>query len=1157
MSKSNAEIFIDHLRAACGEESRILQDAAGWHMPASAARSSRGLVVASRLPRPSGLVSRVLPCLWLVAFAALAHGGLTFSVAGGEASVTGYSGTIPSALYIPATYTVGASTYPVTRIASYALYSAHGLTSVTIPNSVTSIGGSSFVFCSDLRELIIPNSVTNIGADAFSNCQVLRSLTLSENLVSIGERVFTNCAYLTSLAIPKRVVTIGAWAFSDCVGLTGITIPASVTSIGEGAFARCRALTSISVDGANPAYSGLSGVLFDKTQTTLVGLPGGWAGEYVVPAGVTSIGVYAFSSVSGLTRVSIPASVSHIGNFVFSSCPLLAVIEVDGANASYASVGGVLFDKARTTLILCPGGMQGQYEIPASVTSLAPAAFDHCAWLTAVTIPNGVTRIPNGIFLFCERLTAMRIPNSVTSIGSNAFYACTGLLSVKIPYSVTTIEGHAFHFCRNLRSVTLPANVTGIGDYAFSNCSSLGNILFTGNAPVMGTSVFALIGSGLTISFQSGGSGFTIPTWQGVPTVIADPSQLPAVATVSSALPDSTSNVTLTGTVNPNGLPTTAVFEYGPTTNYGNAQAVALSPNNGSGVQTVAADLYGLPKGVSYHFRLTATNANGTATGEDLTFATERSSGDFLYTTSGTTVALTGYTGPGGKLSIPAELNGLPVTRIGSGAFSSINNLTAVTIPASVTAIGDFAFYSCLNLSGVTIPSSVTRIECYVFYLCTGLKAIEVDAANPTYSTVDGVLFNKAMTTLIQYPGGKEGAYTIPGSVTFIEVAAFSDCGGLTSVTIPPNVTEMGLQAFYRCSSLSHLSLPESLTRISDAAFYGCSSLTSVTLPDGVISIGQMTFYRCAGLTNMVIPASVTSIGSGCFYECRNLVAMLFDGNAPTADGSPFESTAPGFTVYYHSGRTGFATPLWQGYPTVVLGDPGIWIQPRSSTILTGTTAMITVFAVGTGPLGYQWYQGLPDTTTTPVGTDSPSFTTPALTADAHYWVKVTNGANPAGADSIAAAVTVASPFGPWIRSFATIPDDERSATSDPDRDGIPNAVEFVIGGRPDGSSVDHALLPQTTGYPTVVPDGDPFYLYLTFSHRRSLAAVAAGVTSDFEFSNGLTGDWINGSDTPGLIVDVTPGPTGPDGYDTVIYYYPLSFYPNRAIFARLKVVVP
>jgi hypothetical protein len=1086
----------------------------------------------------------------------MAHGGLTFAVTGGEASVTGYSGTIPSALYIPATYTVGTSIYPVTRIGGYALYRASGLTSVTIPTSVTSIGGGAFQYCSDLRGLTIPNSVTYIGANAFSNCQVLRSLTLSENLVSIGEYAFTSCAYLTSLAIPKRLVTIGAWAFSDCAGLTGITIPASVTSIGEGAFARCGALTSISVDAANPAYSGLSGVLFDKTQATLIELPGGWAGEYVVPAGVTSIGVYALSSISGLTKVSISASVNHIWDFALASCPRLAVIEVDGANASYASVGGVLFDKARTTLILCPGAMQGQYEMPASVTSLAPAAFDHCAWLTAVTIPNGITRIPNGIFSFCERLTGMVIPNSVTSIGSSAFYACTGLVSVKIPDSVTTIEGHAFRFCGNLKSATIPASVTSIGDYAFSYCSGLGNILFTGNAPVMGASVFGLIGSGLTISFQSGGSGFTTPTWQGFSTVVAEPSHVPVVATVSSLLPDS-SNVTLTGTVNPNGLPTTAVFEYGPTTDYGYAQAAALSTNNGSGVQAVTADLYWLPKGVSYHYRLTATNANGTATGEDLTFATERSAGDFLYNTSGTTAILTGYTGPGGKLSIPAILNGLPVTRIGGGAFSYINNLTAVTIPDSVTAIGINAFYSCINLSGVTIPSSVTSIESYVFYLCPGLKAIEVDAANPTYSAVDGVLFNKAMTTLIEYPGGKEGTYTIPGSVTFIEVAAFSDCRGLTSVTIPPSVTEMGLQAFYHCSSLAHLSLPESLTRISEAAFYGCSSLTSVTLPDGVISIGQTAFYRCTRLRNVVIPASVTSIGNGCFFECLNLEAMLFEGNAPTIGGWPFESTAPGFTVYYHSGRTGFATPFWQGYPAVALGDPDIWIQPRCATILTGTTATMTVSAVGSGPLGYQWYQGLPGTTTTPVGTDSPSFTTPALTADARYWVKVTNSANPAGADSIAAAVTVARPFGSWVSSFASIPEDERSATSDPDRDGISNAVEFVIGGRPDGSGADQALLPRATGYPTEVPGGDPFYLYLTFSHRRSLAAVAAGVASDFEFSNGLTGDWSNGSDTPGLIVDVTPGPVGPDGYDTVTYYYPLGLYPNRALFARLKVVVP
>jgi hypothetical protein len=633
--------------------------------------------------------------------------------------------------------------------------------------------------------------------------------------------------------------------------------------------------------------------------------------------------------------------------------------------------------------------------------------------------------------------------------------------------------------------------------------------------------------------------------------------------------------------VNPNGLPTTAVFEYGPTTDYGHAKAVVLSPINGSSVQTVSADLDSLPLGASYHFRLTATNANGTATGADMTFATERSAGDFLYTTSGTTATLTGYNGPGGKLNIPSILTGLSVTGIGTGAFSGKTNLTEVTIPGNVTSIGyaafnacsrltsviipgsvetigAHAFGSCIKLTWVMIPPSVTSIEDFAFYSCSGLPAIGVDAANPAYRSMDGVLFNKAMTTLIQYPSGKEGAYAIPVNVNFIEDAAFAYCGRLTSVTIPPSVTDMGYQAFDHCANLAHVSLSGSFTRINDYAFYGCASLTSISIPDGVTRIGQQAFDACSGLTKVVIPASVTSIGSSGFNACRNLEAVLFEGNAPTEEWA-FGSAAPGFTVYFCNGRTGFTTPVWKAYPAVGLGDPGIWIQPRSATILTGTTATMTVSAIGTGSLTYQWYQGLPGTATNPVGTNSPSFTTPALTVDTRYWVKVTTAANPTGADAAAAAITVASPFGPWINGFTNIAPDERSATADPDHDGIPNAVEFVIGGKPDGSGADQGLLPQATGYPSEGPGGDYVTPYWTFSHRRTLASMAAGVASDFEFSTDLAGDWTDWRAIPGVIVDVTPGPSGPDGYETVIYYYPLPWWVDSTgnLFARLKVVVP
>ena len=157
---------------------------------------------------------------------------------------------------------------------------------------------------------------------------------------------------------------------------------------------------------------------------------------------------------------------------------------------------------------------------------------------------------------------------------------------------------------------------------------------------------------------------------------------------------------------------------------------------------------------------------------------------DFQYTTNNGTVTITGYTGAGGDVIIPSTIAGLPVTSIGSSAFFLGTSITSVTIPDSVMSIGDSAFSACHSLTNVTIPNSVATIGAGAFSFCSrltrvtignsvtsigigafglsGLNEITVDALNSVYSSVEGVLFNKSQTTLIQYPGGKGGGYTIP-----------------------------------------------------------------------------------------------------------------------------------------------------------------------------------------------------------------------------------------------------------------------------------------------------------------------------------------------------------------------------------------------------------
>jgi len=186
--------------------------------------------------------------------------------------------------------------------------------------------------------------------------------------------------------------------------------------------------------------------------------------------------------------------------------------------------------------------------------------------------------------------------------------------------------------------------------------------------------------------------------------------------------------------------------------------------------------------------------------------------------------------------------------------------ITTAIIPASVeynsvtysvTSIGNSAFFGCTDLTSVTIPNSVTSIGGSAFYGCTGLTSIDVASDNSNYCSVDGVLFNKDKTTLIQYPGGKQGAYTIPNSVTSIGNYAFEICTGLTSVTIPNSVTSIGHYAFLYCRSLTSVTIPNSVTSIGYFAFSYCSGLTSVTIGNSVTSIGNGAFEDCKGLTDI------------------------------------------------------------------------------------------------------------------------------------------------------------------------------------------------------------------------------------------------------------------------------------------------------------------
>ncbi|HRR33613.1 MAG TPA: leucine-rich repeat domain-containing protein [Kiritimatiellia bacterium] len=277
--------------------------------------------------------------------------------------------------------------------------------------------------------------------------------------------------------------------------------------------------------------------------------------------------------------------------------------------------------------------------------------------------------------------------------------------------------------------------------------------------------------------------------------------------------------------------------------------------------------------------------------------------GPYTYTVSGGKATITGFDPSySGALIITNELGGCPVTAIGYEAFADCYALASVTIPASVTSIGGYAFYNCSSLTSATIGDGVTSIGSYAFYNCISLTAINVSENNLHYASIDGVLFDKTLTALIQCPGAFSGHFTIPGSVTQITFFSFANCTALTSVTIPDGVTSIGAYAFYDCFSLASVSIPDSVVFIGDYAFAFCSSLAEATIPDGVTRINRGAFTGCTSLESVFLPDTVTSIGDDAFSFCYRLATVLFTGDSPSVGQDAFDATPD--TIYYLPGTS-------------------------------------------------------------------------------------------------------------------------------------------------------------------------------------------------------------------------------------------------------------
>ena len=248
--------------------------------------------------------------------------------------------------------------------------------------------------------------VVEIKSSAFNGCANLTSIIIPDSVTSIGDHAFYNCSSLTNITIPDSVTSIGDHAFHNCSGLTSITIPDSVTSIGDHAFYNC--LTSITVSENNKYFSSLNGVLFNKDKTDLITYPiGNERTEYTIPDSVTSIGNFIFYNCSSLTSITIPDSVASIENSAFYNCSSLTNIKLPDV---IDIISGNTFRDCSSLLNII---------IPDSVTSIKECAFYNCSNLTSITIPDSVASIENSAFYNCTSLKSITLNNPDCEISND------------------------------------------------------------------------------------------------------------------------------------------------------------------------------------------------------------------------------------------------------------------------------------------------------------------------------------------------------------------------------------------------------------------------------------------------------------------------------------------------------------------------------------------------------------------------------------------------------------------------------------------------------------------------------------------------------------------------------------------------------------------
>lgn len=789
--------------------------------------------------------------------------------------------------------------------------------SVSLPNTLTTLGYKVF-YNSGLLSLTLPNSVTSVGSGLCQDSTSLSSVTLSSSMASIPQDAFNGCTSLKSVEIPNGIMSIEQTAFRNCSAMTSVIIPESVISIGASAFTNCSGLNSIIVGRATPPTIGAK--VFDGSTCFI----------YVPQA---SYDLYVNAENWSTYADRIFAVGQNYKAMLFGSTN--KIIQCN--------------DNTTLTLSELTSNYADTINVGNCVTAIGNSAFTSSNQIETVAISSGVTSIGNSAFYNKKTLKTVSGGQGLTSIGDEAFMYCSGFTSITLPDSLATIGEWAF-YGTSLTTIVIPSGVTSIGRGAFQS-SALTSVTFEGSTPpTIGdntiTGYHSLFHKRIPIYVPCTAYNDYMTAWAGASTGSSDG------RIIDYLIPNGqyTKNEEISGEyLCENGNKYKKIGHYVSSDNINwclqNYVVGDLIVEGDSDCSPFLHIEWNSNCGTNcnnsgYTYTKYCGETDKTIVGyNDIPY----SQGYISAITIGDCVKTVEEVFVPSCTSIKSLSLGKNITSIGYRAFENIG-ITSLELPSTLTEIGYSAFVNCSGLTsiiclattpptlGVDVTYGGIRVfsgtnNCNIYVPCESVSAYK--AAWSTYADrIHGIQpCQEEIKASIQYSNGSAYTTTCGGdnivsnipNVSSATSAVIGDCAteigdttfnfasNLTAITIGNNVKKIGSMAI-RGTKITSITLPSTLTTLGDGVLenntgltsvvipsgvtsipneclMGCTNLRSVVIPSGVTSVGGYAFSNCSGLTSVSNLDNVESIGDSAFYQCKGLTAMTI-GNSVTSIGS-------------------------------------------------------------------------------------------------------------------------------------------------------------------------------------------------------------------------------------------------------------------------------